>query len=370
MKIAMVGLRGLADGLGGVEKVVRELSTRLVEQGADVTCYCKARYSSEVEHKGVKLINLPTIYSKHLETAIYAFLATFRAARSDCDIVHIHALASAIFAWIPRLYGKRVVISVHGLDWQRAKWGRLARMLLRFGEWCTVRQAHLITCVSLSLQIYFRMRYPKCAAAYIPNGCDRVSKTPPPHKDYAPKSYFLYMGRLVPEKGIHRLIDAYSQLDTDKQLLIAGPQSHAVSYVERLKKEASNNSQIHFIGAITGETKEQILSHAYAFVLPSDIEGLPIAVLEASSRKVCPIVSSIPTSLELLGERTLLRGFVFDPESSVQLREALRASLDSPELTATLGEVACNYVSANYNWDNIATQLHEAYSLCMRKEGA
>jgi glycosyltransferase involved in cell wall biosynthesis len=160
MKVAMIGLRGLDDGLGGVEKVVRELSTRLVGQGVEVTCYCRPRYNTHTEWEGVRLINTRTLYTKHAETAFYAFGSIVQATRGDYDVIHIHALASAFLAWIPRWFSrKKVVVTIHGLDWQRAKWGLLARQILKLGEWCAVHFSNYTTCVSLSLLVYFQMRY-------------------------------------------------------------------------------------------------------------------------------------------------------------------------------------------------------------------
>src|SRR5262249_30336241 len=154
------GLRGIEDGLGGVEKVVREVSVRLAAKGASVTCFCRSRYNKRAEFQGVKLVNTRTIYTKHMETAFYALGSMLKAARGDFDVIHIHALASSSLAWIPKWFSKKkVVVTVHGLDWQRAKWGFLARKVLQASEGCAVRFADLTVCVSLSLQIYFRMRY-------------------------------------------------------------------------------------------------------------------------------------------------------------------------------------------------------------------
>lgn len=365
MKVAMVGLRGIEEGLGGVEKSVREISVRLAASGVDVTCFCRPRFNTLAEFQGVKLVNTRTLYGKHLETAVYAAGSILKATRGDFDVIHIHALASSTLAWIPRWFSKKkVVVTIHGLDWQRAKWGLLARNMLRFSEKCAVRYAHETICVSHSLQIYFQMRYLNHPFVYIPNGCDAVPTEAaylPPPEGLKSKGYILFMGRLVPEKGVHRLIEAYRGLKTEQPLIIAGPEMHAAEYARSLRALAAGDARIRFVGAVAGELKERLLSNAYVFVLPSEIEGLPVSVLEAASRGICPVVSSIPTTLEVLGERGLARGFTFGASSSTELRTALETCLENPELVQALGEQARAFAVAHYNWDAIATETRRVY---------
>ena len=363
MKVAMVGLRGIEEGLGGVEKAVREISVRLVKKGVDVTCFCRPAFNTRSEFEGVKLVNSRTIYSKHLETALYAAGSIVTATRGDFDVIHIHAMATSSLAWIPKWFSnKKVVVTIHGLDWQRAKWGFLARKILQLSEASAVAFSDATICVSLSLQIYFQMRYLNHHFAYIPNGCDPAAPTPPPAPNgYASKKYLLFMGRLVPEKGVHRLIEAYCGLKTDMPLIIAGPEMHAAAYCAKLRKMAEGDARIRFLGAVTGDLKEQLLAHAYVFVLPSEIEGLPVSVLEASCRGVCPVVSSIPTTIEVLGERGLARGFTFDSASSDELRTVLETCLENPELVEELGKQAQSYVISQYNWDAIALDTQRVY---------
>jgi glycosyltransferase involved in cell wall biosynthesis len=359
----MVGLRGIEEGLGGVEKAVREISVRLAATGVDVTCFCRPAFNARTEFNGVKLINTRTIYSKHLETALYAAGSILKASRGDYDVIHIHALATSSLAWIPKWFTKKkVVVTIHGLDWQRAKWGYFARKILQFGEKCAVRFSDVTICVSLSLNIYFQMRYMNRSFAYIPNGCDPAPPfAPPPPDGFAAKGYVLFMGRLVPEKGVHRLIEAYRGLKTEMPLVIAGPEMHAEEYCKTLRKMAEGDARIRFVGPVTGETKERLLAHAYVFVLPSEIEGLPVSVLEAACRGVCPVVSSIPTTIEVLGERGLARGFTFDSGSSSELRTVLETCLENPELVDALGRQAKEYVVSHYNWDAVARETKRVY---------
>ncbi|MEI6234242.1 MAG: glycosyltransferase family 4 protein [Planctomycetota bacterium] len=370
MKVAMIGLRGIEEGLGGVEKAVREIAVRLVKNGVDVTCFCRSAYNKRNEFEGVKLVNTQTIYSKHMETALYAVGSMLTATRGDFDVIHIHAMATSSLAWIPKWFSKKkVVVTIHGLDWQRAKWGFFARNILQFAETCAVSYSHATICVSLSLQIYFQMRYLNHPFAYIPNGCDPApSTTTPAPENLESKKYILFMGRLVPEKGVHRLIEAYRGLKTEMPLIIAGPEMHAAAYCAKLRKMAEGDSRIRFVGSVTGDVKERLLAHAYVFVLPSEIEGLPVSVLEASSRGVCPVVSSIPTTIEVLGERGLARGFTFDSSSVAELRTVLETSLDNPELVDALGKQSQEFVTSHYNWDAIAAETKRVYERVLTGE--
>lgn len=363
MKVAMIGLRGLEQGLGGVETAIRELAPRLVKQGVDLTCYCRGQYNTKSDYEGVRLVNSPTLYSKHLETACYSFWSLMKACQEDYDVIHLHALASSSLAWIPKLFNNKckIVTTIHGLDWQRAKWGPFARSLLKGGEWSIANFADCSICVSLSLQIYFSMRYPGKRFVYIPNGSDKPLGDFSPPNGLDKKKYFLYMGRIVPEKGIHRLIEAYRTVKTDYPLVIAGPTSYADTYVKQLQTLSAGDQRIRFVGSISGEEKERYLSNAYLFVLPSEIEGLPVALLEAASRGVCPAISNIPTAMEVLGSNELSRGFVFDPYVKEQIKNVLEVSLNCPDLVDKLGETAAEFVQLNFNWDLIAKNTKKVY---------
>lgn len=363
MKIAMIGLRGLGDGLGGIEKAVREISLRMAADGHDVTCYCKSPYSKENEYQGVKLVNIKTRKGKYLETLLYSIKAILHACRSDYDIIHIHALASSCLAWIPKfIYRKKVVITVHGLDWQRAKWGFLARQILKLGEWASVKFSDVTLCVSKSLTMYYRMKYCNETVKYIPNGCDISYEKYFPLNGFETGSYFLFMGRLVPEKGVHKLIQAYQLAETDKKLVIAGP-SFDKKYEKQLKELAGDNANIHFIGTVKGKEKIQLLSNAYLFLLPSDIEGLPIALLEAASYGVCTAVSSIPTCEEVIDHHLISCGFQFSPDSVSELSSVLSCASKTPTLVKTIGQKLKEQVIENYDWEKISKESIEAYKL-------
>lgn len=370
MKVAMIGLRGLGDGLGGVEKAVKEVSTRLVKQGVDVTCYCRPKYNTDSDYEGVSLVNTKTLYSKHGETAFYALGSMLKASKEDYDVIHIHAMASSLLAWIPKLmskYNPKIVVTIHGLDWQRAKWGFIARNILKLAEKVALRYSNGIICVSLSLFGYFQMRYLNGTFHYVPNGCDSVGdKALAPLEDFAKDDYFLYLGRLVPEKGCDRLIQAFKALETTKKLVIAGPESHASDFNKKIHEMAKGDKRIHFTGPVYGEDKNRLMANAFLFILPSEIEGLPIAVLEACSYKTCPAVSSIPTAIEVLGNSQMARGFTFQARSVEQLKTVMETAEEAPEIVEALAEEAQKYVLANYNWDHVARETHNVYKSVLR----
>ncbi len=371
MKVAMIGLRGLDDGLGGVEKAVREISTRLVRRGVDVTCYCRPKYNDRSEYEGVKLVNTRTVYTKHGETAFYVLGSVYKAIRAQYDVVHLHALASCVAAGFIRRFSSqtRLVSTIHGLDWQRAKWGRVASGILQRAEREAVRWSDHIICVSLSLQIYCQLRYPRQLFSAIPNGCDPPSKkiAPPPF-GLEPEGYILFLGRIVPEKGVHYLIKAFQNVETDKKLIIAGPAPHAEGYRREIEELARADKRVQLVGPVKGAQKDALLANSYLFVLPSEIEGLPIALLEAASNGICPLVSSIPTAIEALGTQQAARGFVAEAGAIEQLENALQIACETPELVRELGDAAREYTSVHYDWDRITDQTLDVYQRALRQE--
>jgi glycosyltransferase involved in cell wall biosynthesis len=361
MKIAMIGLRGLGDGMGGIEKAVREISVRMVSEGHNVTCYCKSNYSNEAQFQGVALRNIPTVKGKYLETMLYSIRAIIEASRKDYDVIHIHALASSCLAWIPKfIYSKKVIITVHGLDWQRAKWGFCARQLLKFGEWASAKFTDMTICVSRSLSLYYKMKYSREEICYIPNGCDKSEDKYDAWDEFESQKYFLYLGRLVREKGVHRLIEAYQAAKTDKKLIIAGPDSDP-KYSKELHEMAKSNPNIIFTGAVYDQEKIKLLSNAYLFILPSEIEGLPIALLEAGSYGVCSAVSHIPTCDEVIDNKILSSAFSFDPYDSTEIKTVLELADQCPQVVKSLASKLQNHILNEYNWDDISSDTLAAY---------
>ena len=363
MKIAMLGQKGIPATYGGIERHVEELATRFVDRGHEVTVYCRPHYTKvRGEYRGVRLVSIPSIRTKHLDTATHCALAVPHILGSDFDIVHIHALGPSMFANLPRLRGMKTLVTVHGLDWQREKWGSFASWVLRRCEYTSVMFPDRTIVVSKALREHFRVTR-DVAVTYIPNGtvlpnvreAERITQM-----GIEPGSYVLFVGRLVPEKGCHYLLDAYRQVDTDAELIVAGGTSFSTEYVDDL--HARGGDRVRFLGYVYGDVLDELYSNARLFVLPSDIEGLPIALLEAMSFGNCCLTSDIPENLEVIGDcgATFKRGDVSD------LVEKLGLLLASPERCHAMGDRARRHVLETYDWDGVTLHTEAIYHSLLR----
>lgn len=359
MKIAFIGSRGFPGIMGGVEKMLEQVCPRLAARGHRITIYCSPKVTTgERVYRGVILKRMPAINTKHLETISRVFLAGCDALFRDEDVVHYHSIGPALLSWMTRLKTKTVV-TVHGLDWQRAKWNRFAKTLLRFGEMSAVIFPHRTIVVSRPLLKHYWEAFGK-KVTYIPNGVTIEAPIPPYEisKKWGlmGKDYFLFVSRLVPEKGCHTLIDAFKNVGTDKKLVIAGASWHSDRYVEELKELAKGHPEIIFTGWAEGRLLQELFSNAYAYCLPSEIEGLSLSLLEAMSYGACPLVSDIPENTDVVGGAAAR----FHVRDVKDLAEALRALTADPLEAARLGQAAKMVVANEYDWDRVA-DAHEQF---------
>lgn len=373
LRIAMIGTRGVPATFGGVERVVEETSARLAAAGHEVTVYCRTSYcpTRARMHRGIRLRYLPAVNTKHLEATSHSLLATLDAIVRRYDVVHFHALGPGLCAPLARLGGLRVVTTVHALDFRRAKWGRFARFVLRLGAWCSARVPNRTVVVSRELQRYFASEFDR-STTYIPNGVDSPRNQPGAHEaptERRERGHFLFLGRLVPEKGVHTLIEAYRDLETGVPLVIAGPSSHSEGYEARLRELARGDSRISLVGAVYGDEKAELVRNTYAFCQPSTLEGLPIVLLEMMAEGICPIVSDIPEHLEVVfAETDEPAAIVFRAGDAASLREALAAALADPDQLAERGLRAREIVADRYSWDETAVLLESVYRGADRRE--
>lgn len=360
VRVAFIGSRGAPASYGGVETYVEEVGSHLVEIGAQVAVYCHTRYvSARGLHRGMELRFVPTLPSKHFETIIHTLLSTLHALLCEEEILHYQALGPSTLAWLPRLVGRKAAVTVQGLDWQRSKWGRLARAYLRLGEWTSAHFPHLTILVSQTLAQHYHQRYHK-SYTVIPNGF-----TPPRHRPamriknelgLQERSYLLFVGRLVPEKGCHSLLHAFKQVNTDMQLVLAGQANHEGQYQARLEELAGDMHNVRLIGFVQGEILQELYSNAYLVVHPSEVEGLSISLLEALSYGNCLLVSNTPENLEASNHTA----FSFQLGDPHDLAHKLQWLLDHPE---QVGEMRARIRSFfnQANWRHVAEATWDAY---------
>lgn len=369
LRIAMLGHKRIPSREGGVEIVVEELSTRMSKKGHDVTCFNRKGHhvsgkeydSANVkEYKGVRLQSVLTIDAKGLAAMTSSFFAAIKAAFGKYDVVHFHAEGPCAMLWLPKLFGKRCIATIHGLDHQRAKWGRFASFYIMLGEKCAVKFADEIIVLSKGVQDYFRDTYGR-ETRYIPNGVSRpelvsadlISDKWGLKKD----SYILYLGRIVPEKGEHYLIEAFKGVATDKKLVIAGGASDTSEYMERLIKLADGDERIIFTGFVQGQALEELYSNAYIYCLPSDLEGMPLSLLEAMSYGNCCVVSDIAECAEVVEDKAVL----FRKGNAENLRKRLQELLDSQDMVKEYKQNAAEFICEKYNWDDVVESTLKLY---------
>ena len=348
MRVAMIGLR--APGAeGGIEEALTQLTPRLVKRGCRVTVYCRGRYNQLGEtFGGAQLVDVPALYTKHLETLSYSSLSALRALSKGHDLVHFHAVGPALISFVPRLAAVPVVTTVHGLDWKRAKWGWAARAVLRTGAEATRIFPHAVITVSRQTTRWFEGRG---NVVNIPNGVSPIPYAPM-EIDGLQKGYLLYLGRIVPEKSLETIIEAHSRSTTSRQLVITGGAHHSERYLAELKRLAGPG--VVFTGARFGETKAALLHHAGAVLSPSRLEGLPLAILEAMVCARVVLASDIDPHRELLGDTgVLIRNEVTEWVSAFD-------ALDRGAF-ATLGPSAKRRALDRYGWEEVADRTLDVY---------
>ena len=369
-RIAMIGHKFIPSRDGGVEVVVSNLAPHLVGVGYDVTCYNrtnkqfkKLRKNGALmrEYRGVHLVWTPTVDRRGLAAMTSSVFATVMASFSRFDLLHFHTEGPCVLCWLPRLFGKKVVVTIHGLDHMRQKWGKFASSYIMQGEKAAVRYANSIIVLSKGVQTYFREKYER-ETVLIPNGIDPAEMKPACEitKQFGlgSREYILFLGRLVPEKGIHYLIKAYQMLRTDKKLVIVGATSDTDDYVRQLYAMAGNSSSIIFTGFQEGLVAEELYSNAYLYVLPSDLEGMPLTLLEAMNYGCCCVTSDIGECADVMDGC----GFTFPHGDVEALRETLQDLCDHPDKAEAHRSEARKVVSSKYTWQDITAQTDELYS--------
>lgn len=382
LKIAMLGHKRIPSREGGIEIVVEELATRMVALGHQVTCYnrkghhvsgkkydtalqtsgfCKKRNNIQItkiiryEYKGINLVNVPTLNVRGFAAMSASVFAAIRAALGQYDVVHFHAEGPCAMLWLPKRCGKRCICTIHGLDWQRAKWGRLAKAYILLGERCAAKYADEIIVLSDGVRQYFKDTYNR-ETRFIPNGVSRprIREADWIQQRFGLKkdSYILFLGRLVPEKGLRYLIDAFKKVRTHRRLVIAGGSSDTDSFADELKKSAKEDKRILFTGFVQGEVLDELYSNAFVYVLPSDVEGMPLSLLEAMSYGNCCLVSDIDECAAVVEDKAL----IFRKSDVDDLADKLQMACDQEKLVAEYKREAADFICRKYNWDSVVKE--------------
>lgn len=371
LRIVHLGHKRIPSREGGVEIVVEELSTRMVKRGCSVTCYNRSGYCSGMkqkrpmtmfEYKGVRLKNVPTWNRKGFAAMTSSIFGAIFSAFSKADIVHFHAEGPAFMCWLPKLLGKKVIVTIHGLDWKREKWGKLASMYIFAGEKMAVKFADEIIVLSEGVKSYFMETY-KRKTNFIPNGVERPESQPAKliiqqfglEKD----SYILFLGRIVPEKGIKYLIKAFKEVSTDKKLVIAGGASDTDDFLREMKNLAQDDERIIFTGFVEGRLLEELYSNAYVYTLPSDLEGMPLSLLEAMSYGNCCLVSNIAECVEVVENKAV----TFSKSNYRDLRVKLQKLCDCEYAVQKYKIEASDFICNKYNWEDVTEKTLELYYL-------
>lgn len=349
MKIAMIGHKQIPGRSGGVEVVVEELATRMAKENEVIVYNRKNKEKQPKEYKGVKINTTFTINKKSLDALIYSFFASIKILFKKVDVIHYHALGPSVMLLIPKFFKKKakIVVTVHGLDYKRAKWKGMGSKYLKLGEKITVKYADEIIVLSKNMKQYFLETYNR-KTTYIPNGISstkiRDANIIKQKYDLEKNDYILFLSRLVPEKGLDYLIDAYNELNTNKKLVIAGNSSNTNKYVDYIYEKTKNNPNIIMTGFVSGEELDEFYSNAYVYVLPSEVEGMPITLLEALSYNIPIITSDIPENVEVIGyENTFKNKDYKDLKEKLKCPKKVNINLDK------------------YNWENITKDTLNLY---------
>ena len=361
MKISMIGHKQIPGRSGGVEVVVEELATRMVKAGNSVTVFNRKskkrkKYKS---YKGVKIKNVFTIETKKLDAPVYSFLASIIVSFSKYDVVHYHAIGPSAFIWIPKLFKKRIIATVHGLNYKTPKWKGFGARFMKFGEKMIAKHANEIIVLSQEQQKYFKNKYNR-DTRYIPNGVTlhpiREANLIKEKYHLEKNGYNLLVSRIVPGKGIETLIEAYKKAKTDLPLIIAGDADFVDDFQKAIKEQAKDDNRVIFIGFVSGELLDELYSNANLFIFPSEAEGMPMVLLEALSYNTPCLVSDIPENIEV--GKDYVQSFkvgntddlVKNINNCINRRNELFFN-DSRE-----------YIKNNYNWDIITQKTLDIYN--------
>lgn len=366
LHIAMVGQKGLPATYGGIEHVVSETGRRLVERGHRVTVYTRRSYGPlpESPYLGMEVVPAATIASKHLDAIVHSATSTVKALGRQVDIVHYHALGPGLLAPLPRYLSRsKVVLTVHGLDYERSKWGLGARSVLQLAHWVSGRVPDRTLVVSDTLRQHYAQTFDR-EVDYIPNGVTAPRSAPVALVEQlglVPGRYLLFVGRIVPEKAPDMLIEALREVEGDLQLAVVGDSSWTDEFTQRVRELAAGDPRVVLTGYQFGDTLSALYEHAGAFVQPSFVEGLPLTLLEAISHQLPVLVSDIGPHLEVVGSCRDEASTTFRVGDRADLVAGIRTVAARLGTTAPAARRLRADVMGRYDWEAATDRLEQVY---------
>jgi glycosyltransferase involved in cell wall biosynthesis len=364
MKIIVIGTRGFPNVQGGIETHCEHLYPNIVKEGFDVTVITRKTYVDPAlnKFKGVNLIPMWNPKKKFLETIIHTFCAIFKAKLLGCDLIHLHALGPALLVPLAKILGLKVVMTNHGPDYDREKWGYLPKLILRLGEFLGSKFSNKVISISKPISDSLKQKY-NCNAVIIPNGVliPEIKHTNNTLDIFSlvDSKYILTVGRFVPEKGFTDLISAFKESNLSNngfKLVIVGDADHEDKYSRSLKQTASENNSVVLTGFQKGLALNELFSHARLFVLPSYHEGLPIVLLEAMSYGLSCIVSDIPANRNV----NLPDNRHFIPGDINGLAEKLN-KFTANNVSENDRDMQIEKIKKDYNWETISKETIMVY---------
>ncbi|MBE2197602.1 MAG: DUF1972 domain-containing protein [Anaerolinea sp.] len=369
MRIALLGTRGIPASYSGFETCVEQLGQRLVERGHDVTVYCRTHHITyEGSHyKGMRLVKLPTITNKYLDTMVHSFISSLHALGQGYDVALYFIAGNSPVTWILRLVGTKTLLNVDGLDWKREKWPMLAQKYIQFAEYLATKLPNVYLTDSQVVQGYYQDRF-NSKPPYIPYGSE-VQLLPPGEVlsrfGLEAQQYVLFVGRLVPENCAHHLVEAFRELETNMKCVIVGDAPYAEAYIADLKARAAGDPRIVFTGYVFGDGYHELGANAYIFVETSGVGGTHPALVEAMAFGACVITHDTPENLETIGAA----GFGYNGRSGASdLRQILNRLLQEPQTVAAYQHLAQERARAYYTWETVTNAYEDLFRQLVKQD--
>lgn len=356
MKIAILGTRGIPARYGGFETFAEELAIRLIKKEHEVTVYCRNSKIKNRFYKGVKLVNIPRLKGKYSDTFSYSIIANLHAALSNYDILLICGVGQGSISFLPRFFGKKIIININGTEWKRQKFSKFASLIVKICMYLANAFADTIICDSKVILKHWEAKFKK-KAIFIPYGAlDFIPTNTGILENYnlKKKKYILYVSRLEPENNAHILIEAFNKTNTNYNLIIVGDAPHAKEYISYLKK--NKDSRIKFLGYVYGEKYIDLLCNAYLYVHGNEVGGTNPGLLNAMAYRNCVLVIDVPYNLEVIGDA----GIPFQKYGN-DLYIKLNYLLENPQKVNDYGEKATKRIQQHYTWDKVVNDYEKLF---------